>query len=205
MVSWAAGMHAGCARRAPDQVVVVTSRTPASLKAVQRACPPHEAEHCPIRAPAAPDRRRRRHRPHRRHATAAARRQPPGCRRPWHPDGPGIPVDGTQFDFREPRLIGELKLDTAFTDLQRDDDGCARIRLTAPGADRHAELWLDDTYDFVMAFTGDSLPDPARRRRALGLEPMTCAPNAFRSGDGLRTLQPGEATASRWGFARVEF
>jgi aldose 1-epimerase len=121
------------------------------------------------------------------------------------PTGRRIPVDGTQYDFREPRLIGELKLDTAFTDMQRDDDGCARIRLTAPGADRHAELWLDDTYDFVMAFTGDSLPDPARRRRALGLEPMTCAPNAFRSGDGLRTLQPGEATASRWGFARVEF
>jgi aldose 1-epimerase len=51
-----------------------------------------------------------------------------------------------------------------------------------------------------MAFSGDSLPDPARRRRALGLEPMTCAPNAFRSGDGLRTLQPGEATTSRWGL-----
>ena len=117
------------------------------------------------------------------------------------PTGKRIPVDGTQYDFREPRLIGELQLDTAFTDLQHDDDGCARIRLAAPGDDRRAELWLDDTYAFVMAFTGDSLPDPARRRRALGLEPMTCAPNAFRSGDGLRTLEPGEATRSRWGIA----
>jgi aldose 1-epimerase len=29
---------------------------------------------------------------------------------------------------------------------------------------------------------------------------MTCAPNAFRSGDGLQTLQPGEAAISRWGL-----
>ena len=116
------------------------------------------------------------------------------------PTGRRIPVDGTKYDFREPRIIGELQLDTAFTDLLRDDDGCARIQLAAPGDGGRAELWLDTTYDYVMAFTGDSLPDPARRRRALGLEPMTCAPNAFRSGDGLQTLQPGEATTSRWGL-----
>jgi aldose 1-epimerase len=116
------------------------------------------------------------------------------------PTGRRIPVDGTEYDFRELRAIGELKLDTAFTDLLRDDDGCTRIRLAAPGDDRHAELWLDDTYSFVMAFSGDSLPDPTRRRRALGVEPMTCAPNAFQSGDGLQTLEPGEATASRWGL-----
>jgi aldose 1-epimerase len=116
------------------------------------------------------------------------------------PTGRRIPVAGTEYDFREPRLIGDLQLDTAFTDLLRDDDGLMRIRLAAPGDSRHADLWLDGSYDFVMAFTADSLPDPARRRRALGLEPMTCAPNAFSSGDGLQTLQPGEATTSRWGL-----
>jgi aldose 1-epimerase len=116
------------------------------------------------------------------------------------PTGRRIPVDGTEYDFREPRIIGELQLDTAFTDLLRDDDGCARIELVAPEDDRRAELWLDESYGYVMAFSGDSLPDKARRRRALGLEPMTCAPNAFRSGDGLQTLQPGEATTSRWGL-----
>jgi aldose 1-epimerase len=116
------------------------------------------------------------------------------------PTGRRIPVDGTEYDFRKPRAVGELELDTAFDDLLRDEDGRARIRLATPDGERHAVLWLDDTYSFVMAFTGDSLPDPARRRRALGLEPMTCAPNAFRSGDGLQTLQPGEAAISRWGL-----
>jgi aldose 1-epimerase len=116
------------------------------------------------------------------------------------PTGRRIPVDGTEFDFRESRAIGELELDTAFTDLLRDDDGCARIRLSAPDGGRHAVLWLNHSYPFFMAFSGDSLPDPGRRRRALGLEPMTCAPNAFRSGDGLQTLEPGETTASLWGL-----
>jgi aldose 1-epimerase len=29
---------------------------------------------------------------------------------------------------------------------------------------------------------------------------MTCAPNAYQSGDGLRTLQPGETLISAWGI-----
>ena len=30
---------------------------------------------------------------------------------------------------------------------------------------------------------------------------MTCAPNAFRSGEGLVRLEPGEAHAGSWGIA----
>jgi aldose 1-epimerase len=29
---------------------------------------------------------------------------------------------------------------------------------------------------------------------------MTCAPNGFRSGDGLITLEPGETTTAAWGL-----
>lgn len=35
-----------------------------------------------------------------------------------------------------------------------------------------------------------------RRRRALGVQPMSAAPNAFETGDGLRTLQPDEGSSS---------
>jgi hypothetical protein len=29
---------------------------------------------------------------------------------------------------------------------------------------------------------------------------MTCAPNAFQTGDGLRVLEPGEQAVSAWGI-----
>jgi galactose mutarotase-like enzyme len=46
-------------------------------------------------------------------------------------------------------------------------------------------------------FTGDTLPDEGRRRRGLGVEPMTAAPDAFNSGDGLVVLEPGQAHTAR--------
>jgi aldose 1-epimerase len=61
-----------------------------------------------------------------------------------------------------------------------------------------AAHWVDEAYPFVELYTGDTLA-PARRRRGLGCEPMTCAPNAFRSGEGLRRLEGGEQLIARWG------
>ena len=110
------------------------------------------------------------------------------------------PVEGTGYDFRTPRRIGSAALDTAFTDLARDADGKARVRLSSPGGERRVAVWMDASYRYVMAFTGDTLSDAGRRRRSLGVEPMTAAPNAFQSGDGLRVLEPGEAYRSEWGI-----
>lgn len=107
------------------------------------------------------------------------------------------PVEGTAYDFRTPRRLGDLQLDLAFTDLIRDEAG--RANTTLRGADgARVELWTDERYPFVELYTGDGLSD-ARRRRGLGVEPMTCAPNAFQSGDGLVRLAPGESHAARWG------
>lgn len=108
------------------------------------------------------------------------------------------PVEGSEYDFRRPRPIGKTKLDTAFTDLERDSDGRARVRLASPGGDRATTFWLDESYRYLMLFTGDPLPDV--NRRSLGIEPMTCAPNAFQSCDGLVTLEPGESLAACWGI-----
>ncbi len=107
------------------------------------------------------------------------------------------PVEGTPFDFRAAREIGTLEIDFAFTQLLRDDAGAATVRLgCADGA--CAELWVDDAYELIEVFTGDALA-PERRRRGLGVEPMTCEPNAFQSGRGLVRLQPGESHTSTWG------
>lgn len=111
------------------------------------------------------------------------------------------PVAGTPLDFLEPRALGDTQLDTGYTDLRRDADGRARVRLATPDGDRRVTLWLDEHHPYLMLFTGDSLPAPERRRRGLGVEPMTCAPNALQSGDGLRTLEPGESFTSAWGIA----
>jgi aldose 1-epimerase len=108
------------------------------------------------------------------------------------------PVDGSEYDFRRPRPIGKMKLDTAFTDLERDDDGRARVHLASPDGAAAATFWLDERYRYLMLFTGDPLPDV--NRRSLGIEPMTCAPNAFQSGEGLVTLEVGETFVSSWGI-----
>jgi galactose mutarotase-like enzyme len=41
---------------------------------------------------------------------------------------------------------------------------------------------------------------PSVKRRALAIEPMTCPPNAFRSGEALVTLEPGESHTAAWGL-----
>jgi aldose 1-epimerase len=50
-----------------------------------------------------------------------------------------------------------------------------------------------------MLFTGDPLPDVSRR--SLAVEPMTCPPNAFRSGEALVRLEPGASFTSSWGIS----
>jgi aldose 1-epimerase len=114
-------------------------------------------------------------------------------------DERGIPVDahpveGTELDFQAPKQVGDLRLDHCFTDLDRDDDGRARVRLG-----NGATLWADESYRYLMVFTGDGLSDVDRR--SMAVEPMTCAPNAFRTGDGLIRLEPGEAHAGLWGIS----
>ena len=109
-------------------------------------------------------------------------------------------VTGTKYDFRTSSRILAIELDTAFTDLRREEKGRAWVRLWRGRGDYGVALWMDERYPYYMLFTGDSLPEAARRRRSVGVEPMTCAPNAFASGDGLITLAPGESVISNWGI-----
>jgi aldose 1-epimerase len=44
-----------------------------------------------------------------------------------------VDVTGTPYDLRAGRRIGDLVIDLCFTDLARDDDGLAWVRLTGPG------------------------------------------------------------------------
>jgi aldose 1-epimerase len=108
-------------------------------------------------------------------------------------------VEGTDYDFRQSKRIGPIKLDHAFTDLERDVDGLARVELRDSDRDTKVSLWVDQTYPYLMLFSGDPLPNV--RRRSLAVEPMTCPPNAFRTGDGLIRLEPGVSFTGTWGIA----
>jgi aldose 1-epimerase len=115
------------------------------------------------------------------------------------------PVDETGYDFRRPRPLKDVTLDTAFTDLRREPDGRAEILLQNPAADRAVALWMDAQHGWVQVYTGDDLGD--RARRAVAIEPMTAPPNAFRTGEDLVVLAPagsdGDEHSSSWGIRSV--
>ena len=110
-----------------------------------------------------------------------------------------VPVEGSEYDFRDPRPIGATRLDHAFTGLERGKDGLARVALQDPERGVGLTLWVDASYRYVMVFTGDPLPDV--NRRSLAVEPMTCPPNAFRTGQDLIRLEPGASHTAAWGLA----
>ncbi len=121
-----------------------------------------------------------------------------------HADARGIPtgrgaVHGTEHDFLQPRPIGATRLDHAFTDLERDADDVARVELRRPDGHLGLALWVDQSYRWLMLFTGDPLPDVDRR--SLAVEPMTCPPNGFRSTEDLIVLEPGSSFVGAWGLS----
>ena len=109
------------------------------------------------------------------------------------------PVAGTRFEVvagpdplekREP--IGSLRLDDCLTGMLLDDDGRWRARLAAGRTSDATVVWADAIYRYAMCFTGDTLAAPDTRR-GIAVEPMTCPPDALRSGTDLVVLEPGES------------
>ncbi|MFC7495888.1 MULTISPECIES: aldose 1-epimerase family protein [unclassified Nocardioides] len=95
------------------------------------------------------------------------------------------PVDGTAYDFREPRRIGDLVLDHPFGGVPA---GSTAV-LADPDSGREVRLTVGEGYGWLHLFTGDPLPWGARE--ALAVEPTTAPPDAFRSGLDLVVLEPG--------------
>lgn len=131
------------------------------------------------------------------------------------PSAPPREVSASHYDFRSPESLEVRRLDHALTGLARDDHGRAWARLTRraardPGASsgsgeasgegiRGVGLWAGPGYPWLQVFTGDTL-SPDQRRRALAVEPMTCPPNAFVTGQDLLALAPAESVTHRWGI-----
>lgn len=111
------------------------------------------------------------------------------------------PVEATAYDFRGGRLLGDVALNHAFTDLERDADGRATVLLRDPVSGAGVALWVDESHRWLQLYTADDVP--ATARRSLAVEPMTANADAFRSGDDLVTLAPagsvGDEHSASWG------
>jgi len=118
------------------------------------------------------------------------------CNDDMSPVLPALPVDGTKFDFREPRTIGTTRLDVTLTELARDDEGKAVVNLLARDGSISITCKYDEPIRYVQLYTGDTLG--SHRREGVAIEPYTCAPDAFNNGLGLIRLAPGASLRVRW-------
>ena len=106
----------------------------------------------------------------------------------------------TDFDLRSARVLGDSELDTCFTDLERTDDDRISVDLSAPSGSRMVSVWADRAFGYLMIYTGHTLDPAERRRQGLAIEPMTCPPNAFRSGRDVVRLDPDSRWTGSWGI-----
>ena len=116
-------------------------------------------------------------------------------------DDRGLPVQvqdvaATPYDFRIPRAVGDTLLDTCFGGLERRADGSAGVRFGS------TEVWGDASFSWFQVFSGDTLPAD-QRRRGLAIEPMTCPPDALRTGTDLVVLELGAPWSATWGIRTV--
>lgn len=107
-------------------------------------------------------------------------------------------VAGTDRDFTTARAIGSTELDHAFTSLQPDPDGRARVTLTDATGGGVECTWDPEVLPWLQVHTGDLPAEPEQTRRGLAVEPMTCPPDAFRSGEDLVVLDPGAEHHASW-------
>ncbi|MDT5040003.1 MAG: aldose 1-epimerase [Actinoplanes sp.] len=109
-----------------------------------------------------------------------------------------VKVAGTEYDFVAPRKVGELVLDTTFGEIEAEADGTSSVTIAAPDGSVEVHVWADGTFKWWQVFSGDTLHGE-RFRRSFAIEPMTCPPDAFRSGRDLIVLEPGMTWSATWG------
>jgi len=111
------------------------------------------------------------------------------------------PVAG-DMDYRAPRTLAGTDLDDAFVDPIRDTDGLSWARLTR-GDGSTVAIWMDGAAKAWQVCTGNHVRPASTQRSGVAIEPMSCIADAFRTGDMLVTLEPGESHTLEWGMALV--
>lgn len=107
-------------------------------------------------------------------------------------------VADTPLDLRAGRPVRDVVPHGCYTDLALED-GLVQHRLRA--ADGHeVRLWAEPVFTHVQVFVTRDFPTADGVAPAIAVEPMTAPPNALRTGESLRWLEPGERWTARWGI-----
>ena len=92
-------------------------------------------------------------------------------------------VGDLDLDYTTPRAVGAAAIDHAFTDLA---EGTWAVSLRAP--ETGWEVSLESDAPWVQVYSGEELG-----RRGIAVEPMSCPPAAFNSGEDVVALEPGQS------------
>ncbi|HET6675367.1 MAG TPA: hypothetical protein VFG71_08510 [Nitrospiraceae bacterium] len=113
------------------------------------------------------------------------------------PTGRIIPVAASEWDHRTAHPIGARRFNHCYVQLERDADGSATASLRHAASGRSVDVMMDRSFSAIVIYTGDAIPGAARR--ALAIEPMTCATDAFNHPEwGLQQVSPGQAFAGHY-------
>lgn len=113
------------------------------------------------------------------------------------PTGRIIPATATEWDYRIARPIGVRRFNHCYVELERDAAGSATAWLRNGGSGRTVDVTMNLSFSAVVVYSGDAIPGAARR--ALAIEPMTCATDAFNHPEwGLQQLPPGRSFSGRY-------
>lgn len=108
------------------------------------------------------------------------------------------PVDGTPFDLRQPRTLADVDVNTAYGDTEAFIGRSDAAWLTSPDGSRLA-LWLDEEFAWIQVYTPRAFPRPDGPGLAVAIEPMSAAPDALNSRQGISTIAPGAEWQASWG------
>lgn len=92
-------------------------------------------------------------------------------------------ITGTDWDWRAGRRVGTIATDNAYTGLPDDP---WQVRLT--GGDGGHTVVMSADVPWVQIYTAEHLD-----RAGVAVEPMTCPPNSFNTGEDLLTLEVGQS------------
>lgn len=101
-----------------------------------------------------------------------------------------FPVTGTPWDLRRGRPVPDAP---GHATLRRSGNRAGRHVVVAPDG-RAVELRAAAPFRWTQVYLADALATDDGPRLAIAIEPMTAPPNALRTGEGIRVVDPGR----RW-------